>query len=76
MAKPKNIEEQLREAVLAAGPYRRTGRLAGVDVALVSRFARHERTITLTNAAKLATALGLRLTVDPKARPAAPGKER
>lgn len=61
MAKGKDIEEQLRQAVRAAGPFLTTARKSGVDVGTVSRYARGERDITTRTASKLAAVLGLEL---------------
>ncbi len=63
MNKPRNIEEQLRQAILGAGVSRYAmAKKTGVSEGILSRFVRGERTLRLDTAARLAAALGLRLT--------------
>ena len=58
----KTIEDQLRKAIKDSPENQRASALgAGVDVGVVSRFVRGERTISLETAAKLAAYLGLNL---------------
>ncbi len=70
-ALPKDIERALRQVIVSEAKRKgglsgyRLAKLSGVAAAMISRFARGERTVTLTTAAKLAKALGLRLTDDP-----------
>ena len=72
--KAKDIEAELRQAIEADG--RTVYRLAadsGVSAGQIGRFVAGERTLTLAVAAKLAAALGLRLSpaADPPAAPVA-----
>ena len=58
----RDIEEQLRKAILQSGMSRyRLGQLTGVDKAVLSNFVNRKRSVTLTTAGKLAKALGLEL---------------
>jgi transcriptional regulator with XRE-family HTH domain len=56
-----DLVRTLRAAVVAAGPHYTLAKKAGVATAVVSRFARAERSIGLETAAKLAGALGMAL---------------
>jgi len=63
--KTKNIEEQLRKAIISDDMSRyRLAQLTGVAEAVLSNFVNRKRTITLTTAAKLAVALRLELGVN------------
>ncbi len=63
MSIPIDIEEQLRQAILGAAMTRADlSRATGVSEGILSRFVRCERTLRLDTAAKVAAALGLRLT--------------
>jgi transcriptional regulator with XRE-family HTH domain len=56
------VEEQLREAIAACGlSLYQLSEVAGVDRGMLSRFLRHERTLTLAVVAKVCKALGLSL---------------
>jgi transcriptional regulator with XRE-family HTH domain len=69
------LSYQLREVIDARGlSAYAVGRDAGVDAAVVSRFLREERGITLETADKIALALGLRL-VETAARPKGRGRK-
>jgi len=63
----RNIEEQLRQAVVAEGKRQgglsqnRLAQVSGVHAGQISRFVRGERNLGLASAAKLAKALGLEL---------------
>lgn len=58
----RNLAEQLRAAIRQSGlSGNQVAYRAGVPQAVVSRFLRGERSITLNTAAKLAAALGLEL---------------
>lgn len=63
MGKPsRNLAEQLRTAIRESGlSGNQLAHQAGVPQAVVSRFLRAERTITLDTASKLTAALGLEL---------------
>jgi len=69
---PRDIEKGLRQAILNEAKRRggmsryRLWQVTGVDQSVIGRFVRGERDLRLSNAAKLAKALGLRLTPDPK----------
>jgi transcriptional regulator with XRE-family HTH domain len=57
-----DIEEQLKRAIQESPENQRTIALgAGVNVGMLSRFLRGERSISLGTAAKLASYLGLSL---------------
>ena len=67
MAKRRDIEEQLRLAILKSPLSRyRLSQLTGVDNAVLSNFVNRKRSLTMTTAAKLAKALGLNLKPDKK----------
>jgi len=56
------IIEELREALLdCEDSYREVGRQIGVDHALLTRFAKGEKSLSVETAEKLAEYLGLRL---------------
>lgn len=58
----KDIEEQLRQAILSADVSRyRLSQLTGVSEGVLSNFVNGHRSLRLTTAAKLAKALGLAL---------------
>jgi len=60
--KPKDIEEQLRQAIRESElTAYKLAQQSGVSAGQIGRFLSGERTLTLTAAGKLATALGLRL---------------
>ena len=57
-----DIETRLREAVVQSPlSLSQLGTQCGIDVSVLSRFVRGERTMTLPTAARLAEALGLEL---------------
>jgi transcriptional regulator with XRE-family HTH domain len=57
-----DLEEQLREAIAGCGmSIYQLAELADVDRGMISRFLRHERTLTLAVVAKVCKALGLSL---------------
>ena len=59
----QDIEEQFREAIRGCGMTRyRLSKVTGVSDSILSNFVNYKRSLTLTTAAKLVTALGLRLT--------------
>lgn len=59
----RDIEEQLRQAILTAGMTRyRLAQLSGVSEGLLSHFVNRNRTMTLPTAGKVARVLGLELT--------------
>ena len=67
--KTKDIEEQLRQAILKSEFSRyRLSRLTGVDDAVLCNFVNRKRSITMTTAAKLAKALDLELRPRKKGR--------
>ena len=67
--KPKDIEEQLRQAIINSGMTRyRLSKLTGVDDAVLCNFVNYKRSLTMTTAAKLAKALGLELRPKKKGR--------
>jgi transcriptional regulator with XRE-family HTH domain len=56
------VEEQLHEAIAGCGlSLYQLSEVAGVDRGMLSRFLRHERTLTLAVVAKVCKALGLSL---------------
>lgn len=58
----KEIEDQLRAAIVQSKlSYQELMRLSGVSHSIISRFANHQRTITMTVASKIAKALSLEL---------------
>ena len=58
----RNIEEQLRQAILKGPMSRyRLSQLTGVSEGSLSMFVNRQRGLTLSTAAKLAKALGLEL---------------
>ncbi len=60
--KTKDIEEQLRQAIIKSGMSRyRLSKLTGVANAVLSYFVNGHRSLTMTTAAKLAKALDLEL---------------
>jgi len=60
--KTLDIEEQLRRAILGADiPPTRLARESGVAPAIMSRFLRGQRSLTLPTAAKIARLLNLEL---------------
>jgi transcriptional regulator with XRE-family HTH domain len=64
MAKKRatDVEQQLREAISDCGlSLNQLSQAAGVDRGMLSRFLRHERTLTLAVVAKVCKALGLSL---------------
>ena len=62
MARTKDIEEQLRQAILNADISRyRLSQLTGVSEGVLSNFVNGHRSLVLTTAAKLAKALGLEI---------------
>jgi ribosome-binding protein aMBF1 (putative translation factor) len=64
-----NVETALRQAIADCGltAYALAKR-AGVDVAIVTRFLRHERSIRIEAVSKLADALGLELVPSNRAQ--------
>ncbi len=69
MPKSKDIEEQLRQAILQSEFSRyRLSKLTGVDHAVLSNFVNRKRSVTMTTAAKLAKALNLELRPKKKGR--------
>ena len=65
----KNIEDQLRQAIIKSGMSRyRLSKLTGVDDAVLCNFVNRKRSVTMTTAAKLAKALELELTPKKKGR--------
>ena len=69
MPRSKDIEEQLRQAILQSDLSRyRLSKLTGVDHAVLSNFVNQKRSLTMTTAAKLAKALGLELRPKKKGR--------
>lgn len=62
MGTKQDIEEELRQAITGAGSSRYViSRQSGVSQTVLSHFVNRKRSLTLTTAAKLATALGLEL---------------
>ena len=62
MARTKDIEKQLRRAILSADISRyRLSQLTGVSEGVLSNFVNGHRSLTLTTAAKVAKALRLEL---------------
>ena len=60
--KTKNIEAQLRDAILSSDVSRyKLCKMSGVTNSQLSYFVRGERSLTLGSAAKVAQALGLEL---------------
>ena len=60
--KTPTLSEQLRAAIVDSGlSLQQLARESGVDVSILSRFARRERTMTLELADRLAIRLGLAL---------------
>ena len=69
MPSKKDIEEQLRQAIIKSSISRyRLSQLTGVDNAVLSNFVNRKRSITMTTAAKLAKALNLELRPKKKGR--------
>jgi plasmid maintenance system antidote protein VapI len=70
MNTPKDIQETLRQAILAAGISRyRLAKVSGVSEGVISHFVNRNRGLTMETGAKLAAALGLELRpVSRKAR--------
>ena len=67
MPRSKDIEEQLRQAILQSDLSRyRLSKLTGVDNAVLSNFVNCKRSLMMTTAAKLAKALGLTLKPEKK----------
>jgi hypothetical protein len=65
------IEEQFREAIRGCGMTRyRLSKVTGVSDSILSNFVNYKRSLTLTTAARLASALGLRLMVGKQERKA------
>ena len=65
----RNIETQLRQAIIKSGMSRyRLSKLTGVDDAVLCNFVNRKRSITMTTAAKLAKALELELMPKKKGR--------
>ena len=65
----RNLGEQLRAAIRESGlSGNKVAHCARVPQAVVSRFLRGERSITLDTASKLTAALGLELTPKPKGK--------
>lgn len=63
MSKVRNVSDVLREAIHGDGrSLRQLGEACGVSWAVLSRFARGERDITLGTADRVCQALGLKLT--------------
>ena len=63
MTAKDNIEERLRQAIVAAGVSRyRLSAMSGVSDGVLSHFVNRQRSITMTTAAKIADALDLELT--------------
>ncbi|MFA5864336.1 MAG: hypothetical protein WC975_06575 [Phycisphaerae bacterium] len=59
----KEIEQQLREAILKSGlSYNAIMNRCGVSAGIICRFVKHERTMTMASASKIAKLLGLVLT--------------
>jgi transcriptional regulator with XRE-family HTH domain len=56
------VSESLRLRLESGPSVRRLSRQSGVDRAVISRFKRGERSVTLETADRLASALGLALT--------------
>jgi transcriptional regulator with XRE-family HTH domain len=57
-----DVQEQLREAIAGCGlSLNQLSQAAGIDRGLLSRFLRHERTLTLAVVAKVSKVLGLSL---------------
>ena len=62
MTAKDNIEERLRQAIVAAGVSRyRLSAMSGVSDGVLSHFVNRQRSITMTTAAKIADALDLEL---------------
>lgn len=72
-----SLAAQLRKAVADSGlSISELGRQSGVAVAILSRFMRNERTLTLPVASKLCEALGLKLApAEPPARRGRPKRK-
>ena len=73
-----DLERQLRDAVNKSGlSLNEIERRCGVSHAVLSRFLRGDRTLTLPIASKLCQLLGLRLTMDspPAGQPEPPAKK-
>ncbi len=69
MPKSKDIEAQLRQAILQSDMSRyRLSQVTGVDNAVLSNFVNRKRSLTMTTAAKLAKALDLELRPRKKGR--------
>ncbi len=67
--KAKDIEEQLRQAIIKSGMSRyRLSKLTGVDDAVLCNFVNRKRSLVMTTAAKLAKALNLELRPKKKGR--------
>lgn len=61
--KPPDVADQLRQAVAGCGmSLNQLAKASGVSAGQLSRFLRHERTLTLAAVAKLCTYLELHLT--------------
>jgi ribosome-binding protein aMBF1 (putative translation factor) len=59
----KEIELQLRKAITKSGvSYSDLMDQSGVDAAIICRFVKDQRTMTLRNASRLAKALGIEFT--------------
>lgn len=62
MDSQRNIEGQLREAILQGGMSRYAlSKLSGVSQGVISHFVNRNRSVTMETAAKLAAVLGLEL---------------
>lgn len=62
MKTPTDIQETLRQAILAAGISRyRLAKVSGVSEGVISHFVNRNRGLTMETGAKLAAALGLEL---------------
>jgi DNA-binding phage protein len=71
----KSLTLQLREAIRASGrSLRDLESTTGINRSQISRFLRGERDLTLTTAEQLIKALGLKLVIEPPAKPTRPGK--
>ena len=69
MPRSKDIEEQLRQAILQSDFSRyRLSKLTKVDNAVLSNFVNRKRSLVMTTAAKLAKALNLELRPKTKGR--------
>jgi plasmid maintenance system antidote protein VapI len=75
--KSANLEEQLCAALLETGlSMNEIARRSGVSQAILSRFIRGQRSLTLPIASKLCSMLGLRLCAEKKPAEVKPAKKK